>query len=252
MDNKLPTDGYHFLGYHRRMRRAISAMKSPTGLADTGCQSAPALSSTIDSPAITIAMLEREVQSLRGQLQLTNAALIRAQREARIDPLTGLPNRRTMDEAFAREIAVCDRQRSPLSVAMLDLDKFKHVNDKHGHHCGDRVLKVFSLVMRSQLRPSDTLFRIGGEEFLLLLPGTTPEAAELVLERLQKTLQDHRMPGFPDPCYQIHFSAGLTTYHRAENQSDILRRCDAALYQAKRQGRNRICSDDHVPQCESA
>ncbi|MDA8071073.1 MAG: GGDEF domain-containing protein [Actinomycetota bacterium] len=154
-------------------------------------------------------------------------ALVHAMsRAASTDPLTGLANRRSFEPLLERELARCLRFGHPLCVAVLDLDGFKHVNDTLGHHGGDRVLVETTAAWRSALRTFDVLARSGGDEFLLLLPSTSADAAAAVLGRLRR-LHDQR------------FSAGVAEAEPGDTSSGLLRRADAACYRAKEQGRNR-------------
>ncbi|PJF46268.1 MAG: GGDEF domain-containing protein, partial [Candidatus Thermofonsia Clade 3 bacterium] len=157
----------------------------------------------------------------------------------RSDQLTGALNRRGMEEAFARELSRVARLGSPLSVALLDIDHFKRLNDHLGHQAGDRALVHLAQVVRSLLRPTDSLARYGGEEFLILLPNTAAEEAERVLQRVQRELtrqfflhNNQRM--------LITFSAGVVELMPGEDRDSVIARADAAMYRAKASGRNRV------------
>jgi len=145
---------------------------------------------------------------------------------ANTDPLTGLLNRRALEPVLERELARCYRLGHTLCVAVIDLDGFKHVNDTLGHHAGDRLLVEATTAWRSALRTFDVLARSGGDEFLLLLPSTPPEAATVVLRRLRR-LHDQR------------FSAGLASAEDDDTVSALLHRADDACYRAKQLGRSR-------------
>jgi diguanylate cyclase (GGDEF)-like protein/PAS domain S-box-containing protein len=163
--------------------------------------------------------IEAEREQLLGQVQ----------EMARRDSLTGLPNRRALEEQLPQAMARARRCRSPLSVAILDIDHFKDYNDSHGHLAGDEVLRACARAWDSSLRGEDTIVRFGGEEFLVLLPDTEPEQAAAIIERLRmKTPMDQT-------C-----SAGLATWDYAESIDDLLRRADEALYLAKASGRNQL------------
>ena len=144
---------------------------------------------------------------------------------ARIDPLTGLANRRTWNEAIASAL----RDETTLCVAMIDLDHFKRFNDEHGHAAGDRLLKACAAAWRSHLRGEDTLARIGGEEFAVLLPRCSMSDATDVLERLRRATPSGATA-----------SVGVAEIHPGEDASDVLARADAALYEAKGAGRNQL------------
>uniref|UniRef100_E6PJV1 Response regulator PleD n=1 Tax=mine drainage metagenome TaxID=410659 RepID=E6PJV1_9ZZZZ len=152
------------------------------------------------------------------------------------DDLTGLPNRRALDDFLQRVWAETARVRQALSVVIVDLDAFKQVNDNHGHEAGDRVLVAVAQALRAQTRASDMLARWGGEEIVLVCPGTDAAAAALLAERMRGAVE--RLRGdFP----QITLSAGVAQASPAdEDFADVMRAADAALLQAKRDGRNRV------------
>ena len=145
------------------------------------------------------------------------------------DSLTGLPNRRALEEQLPREMARARRSRSPLCVAIIDIDHFKAYNDSHGHLAGDQVLRECAQAWDGTLRAGDTITRFGGEEFLVLLPDTTPEQATEIVERLRGTT----------PMEQT-CSAGLACWDFVEDIDELLGRADKALYQAKAGGRDRM------------
>jgi diguanylate cyclase (GGDEF)-like protein len=147
---------------------------------------------------------------------------------ANTDELTGAPNRRAWQRVFEREIARAEREDADLSVAILDLDRFKDFNDRYGHHAGDRRLREATEAWQAELRTSDLLARYGGEEFAVLLPACGPEEAALLVERLRDaTPHDQTV------------SAGLASWTGAEDPVRLMERADAALYRAKRRGRDR-------------
>jgi diguanylate cyclase (GGDEF)-like protein len=148
---------------------------------------------------------------------------------ARTDPLTGLANRRSWDEALWLEQERARRTGVPLCVALLDLDHFKAYNDRLGHQAGDLLLKEAAAAWRAQLREVDTLARWGGEEFALLLPACSLEQAEKVIERVRSST-----PG------AITFSAGIARWDEQESALHLMRRADSGLYTAKQHGRNRV------------
>ena len=145
------------------------------------------------------------------------------------DSLTGLPNRRALEEQLPREMARARRTDSPLCVAIVDIDHFKAYNDTHGHLAGDEVLRECARAWDEALRGEDTIARFGGEEFLVLLPGATPEQATEVVERLRA-----RTP-MGQTC-----SAGLACWDFVESDEDLVDRADRALYLAKAGGRDQM------------
>lgn len=155
------------------------------------------------------------------------------------DPLTELYNRRYIFDRLDDLLASTRGMRLPLAVAMIDLDDFKRINDRHGHAVGDRVLKHFALQLKRHLRPLDTAGRIGGEEFLLVLPNAPQGGAQRALERLRTLL--HTSAALPElPSLRYTFSAGLALAGPAETGEQLVRRADQALYRAKDEGRDRL------------
>jgi diguanylate cyclase (GGDEF)-like protein len=155
--------------------------------------------------------------------------LARLEEVARTDDLTGLLNRRAWEERLPRELARAGRNSNPLCVAMLDLDHFKNYNDERGHQAGDRLLKQSAAAWVTELRASDTLARYGGEEFTVALPGCTLDNAKDLVERLRAAM----------PSGQT-VSAGLACWNGRESAEELVGRADAALYEAKRSGRDRL------------
>jgi diguanylate cyclase (GGDEF)-like protein/PAS domain S-box-containing protein len=152
----------------------------------------------------------------------------RLEQMARTDDLTGLPNRRAWQEELPTELARAWREDRPLCVAMLDLDHFKDFNDRQGHQAGDRLLKQAAAAWRTSLRPYDTLARYGGEEFSVILPGCTLDDARALVERLREQTPEG------ETC-----SAGIAEWDGSEQAEALVGRADAALYRAKRAGRDR-------------
>lgn len=165
-------------------------------------------------------------------------ALDREKELASTDPLTGVRNARSYRESVSAEIERAKRYRHPFSVAYLDLDDFKAVNDRFGHNRGDRLLQLVASTVRSNLRTSDVVARLGGDEFALLLPETDYDSAQAVLRKIQDLLvQRMRRCGFLVTC-----SIGAVTFPCAPAASveELIRRADACMYEAKRRGKHRM------------
>jgi diguanylate cyclase (GGDEF)-like protein len=192
----------------------------------------------VGTSVVTLAV----TMSLRRQITrvVTTAAL-----EARTDTLTQLPNRRSWDDGLTREVALRERRSSPLCVLMIDLDRFKQLNDAHGHAAGDAALVLAARVLRAQARQTDLLARIGGEEFALALPDCVPDdgaqRAEQIRVAIAETSASHGRP-----LTASIGVAGLPAH--ATTRSELMAAADAALYEAKRSGRNAVrVSAEPVP-----
>lgn len=161
-------------------------------------------------------------------------------RLARVDALTEIAGRRAFMEQATAELARAGRHGEPVALAMLDLDNFKRINDSHGHHCGDKVLRAVARFLKDHLRLSDCVGRVGGEEFALLLPATEPGNAIEIVERLRAGLSQLAI-GCSHQTIRITFSAGLAFYpHSADRLEALLQAADRWLYRAKEEGRNRV------------
>jgi diguanylate cyclase len=158
---------------------------------------------------------------------------------AELDELTGSFNRRCIMRMLDEEIARASRNGTPCSIALIDLDHFKRVNDTYGHPIGDEVLRTFAITMFANIRSADRFGRYGGEEFLLLLPDMPDDGAARALDRLRAIVADLDWSAF-SPGMKVTLSAGVATLKPGETTDTLLARADSALYAAKAQGRNRI------------
>ena len=158
---------------------------------------------------------------------------------AELDELTGSFNRRCIMRMLDEEIARSARSGSSCSIALIDLDHFKRVNDSHGHPTGDEVLRTFAITMFANIRSVDRFGRYGGEEFLLVLPDMPYEGAMQAMDRLRAIVADLDWSAF-SPGMKVTLSAGVATLTPDETTDSFLARADSALYTAKAQGRNRI------------
>ena len=191
----------------------------------------------------SLAMVAGSVSEMRKKLAATNKLLAEAVRKvtdlATRDELTDAYNRRYLLEMLSHEKNRADRGGGAFCICMIDLDHFKAVNDTYGHCAGDAVLKGLADTVRACLRNTDLLARYGGEEFILFWPQTSLDLAHLCVERIMKAMQDVRFEGLP-PEFRITMSAGIAQYYLPEEITTLIERADAALYEAKRRGRNRI------------
>ncbi|MCK1349094.1 GGDEF domain-containing protein [Bradyrhizobium sp. 155] len=169
------------------------------------------------------------------------AAYQRIEELAELDELTGSYNRRCIMRLLDAEIEKSRQTSTPCAIALIDLDWFKRINDAHGHPVGDEVLRTFAITIFANIRPADCFGRYGGEEFLLLLPGTDGDAASRTLDRLRGIVADLDWSAF-SPGMRVTISAGVVTLRDNDTADTFLVRADSALYSAKAQGRNRIAT----------
>lgn len=157
--------------------------------------------------------------------------------ESRTDPLTGLPNRRAFDEELTRRLALWERKGAAFCLAMVDIDRFKKINDLHGHPAGDHVLERVAELLQTTFREMDIVARIGGEEFAVILPSTNPRDARCSVERVRKTVAD---TPFPREGLTLHvtISLGVAMVDAGDDAVSLIKRADEALYAAKHGGRN--------------
>lgn len=168
-------------------------------------------------------------------------ALRELQRVSSLDPLTGTLNRRAFMQLWRRERARALRLRSPLSLVIIDLDLFKSINDQYGHQAGDEVLRAIAHALRQATRDTDIVARFGGEEFVLLLPDTALQGAVEVAEKIREATERSTLLLSPDHRpISLTLSAGVAEWTPHEPFESLYQRADAALYEAKRAGRNQV------------
>ena len=158
------------------------------------------------------------------------------------DPMTGLDNRRSMDEHISHESKMAMRYGNPLAMLVLDIDHFKRINDRYGHKSGDCLIKAMAEIMQSTARTTDYTFRYGGEEFVMLLPNTTPEGAMRVAERIRETVAQTECICHGQTL-SMTISIGVSNLGSQDKGDSLFLRADNALYKAKRSGRNQVCSE---------
>ncbi|WP_338035587.1 diguanylate cyclase [Billgrantia antri] len=164
------------------------------------------------------------------------------EQQATRDHLTGAHNRRAFDTAMRKAIRQAERSDNTFSLLLFDIDRFKSVNDQHGHDTGDAILKRLATLVNQTLRSTDLLARWGGEEFAVLLQDTSASGASTFAERLRQQVAETRLHGLA-----VTISLGIAEYHRGESPDEMLARADGALYRAKRAGRNRVGVADSSP-----
>ena len=197
------------------------------------------------SPQVSKNMLRMLATRLRGGNDvLSSSRQLQAeyQRRASVDALTGLHNRRWLDELLPRQLQRSQREGRPLSVAMVDVDHFKRFNDNYGHQAGDFVLFVVGRVLQASVRPTDLIARYGGEEFTIVMPNTDLDGGLVAADRVREALWRTELV-MPDErtLPSVTMSVGVTSVVDGEDiASAVLSRADAALYEAKHRGRNRV------------
>jgi len=176
-------------------------------------------------------MLEEEVKRLRIY-----------QEYAYTDVLTEIPNRRFFYERVSQEVARATRNNHALTVALVDLDRFKEINDRAGHRVGDEILKFFAQFLRANIRQEDVVCRLGGDEFVLLLPDTSTESASTLLERIRQKLEKVELAVDGRARCQLSFSCGVASHQDGLLVEDLVEAADHSLFTAKVRGRNRVVS----------
>jgi diguanylate cyclase len=234
------TDDYHKkIEAHQNQLSKINGIDELNGVLKNVLDDTRAIGLTVqrtreefDSSQTKVNEAEQKIQELTSVLEYINEV-------ANEDYLTGTLNRRGMDEALEREFSRADRHNTALSIAMMDIDHFKKLNDKLGHSTGDEALAHFANVIKMVKRTTDVLARYGGEEFIIILPNTIQNDAIKVIERVQRKLTKQFFM-HSDEHIVITFSAGVAQRIEGETPDEIIPRADAALYEAKNSGRNRV------------
>ncbi len=234
-------------GYHTRLEDYAQKIRQTDDLGQLNVMLTDLIADT-RAAQLDTARTRDELLAARRQVEAAEVKVKELEREleqvselVQEDQLTGVLNRRGLEDAYQREAARAERTGAPLCVGLLDVDNFKQLNDTHGHQTGDQALQHLVRVTRRTMRPSDVLARYGGEEFMLLLPDTRQDEAVEVLIRLQRNLTKAFFLHNNERVL-ITFSAGVALRQGDEPQPAIIDRADKALYQAKHSGKNRVCA----------
>jgi diguanylate cyclase len=234
------TTGYHqrIEGYADRLHRSddLSALKT---IVDDLMSDTRSMQVDMQRHRDDIVDARRQAEQAGERVRQLEAELEQVSEQVREDQLTGTLNRRGLDDAMQREVARAERRKSPLCVAVLDLDNFKKLNDTYGHQAGDDALVHLSQVVKETLRPTDIVARFGGEEFIVLFSDTGIKQAVDVMRRLQRQLTKQFFLHNHERLL-ITFSAGVALLKAGESQENVFARADKAMYQAKLQGKNRV------------
>lgn len=198
------------------------------------------ITSAVGAFGVALNQINERTADLEREIAERQQAQTRLMELATTDSLTGLHNRRYFMDTATQEFERARRYQMPLSLLMIDADRFKSINDRFGHHIGDEVLKALAMIGRRQLREIDLLARLGGEEFAILLPQTDFADAWVVAERLRQTIAEHTVDT-KQGLLNFTISLGLSSLDPVTaDLDDLLRQADVALYQAKQNGRNRV------------
>ncbi|RPE70563.1 diguanylate cyclase (GGDEF)-like protein [Tibeticola sediminis] len=190
-----------------------------------------------EAPALYDELIALGLDALQ---QLSEIEIELAAQHAGLDALTGLPGRRALYQRLAAEHARSQRSVHRCAVVLIDLDRFKPVNDQYGHLVGDDFLRAFAAALRAELRPYDAAFRFGGDEFVLVLPDVTNDQAEAVVERIRQRLQRQPLLEVDGTPLWAEFSAGVAALDGARTPAEALGRADAQLYAAKARRAHRV------------
>lgn len=188
-----------------------------------------------------LVVLSERVRSHNQVIADSYGNLQKFEKHATTDALTGLSNRHAMEETFPREVRRCVQNREPVSLIMIDVDRFKEFNDRFGHVAGDRALSAVGHVLRNHFRPRDHLVRFGGDEFAVLLPGIAADEAVAIAERVRDAVAG-TTGGGKDSLIQVPVEISMGVAERREDDTfeGLLRAADEALYRAKDAGRNKV------------
>jgi diguanylate cyclase len=189
----------------------------------------------------------RQVDAAERRIRELQAELARVSEKVREDQLTGALNRRGLEQEYDRAVVASEGRGQPMSVALLDIDNFKSLNDTYGHNAGDTALVHLARVIKDTVRPSDVVCRYGGEEFVIMLAGASQDDAVQIMSRVQRELTK-RFFLHDNKRLLITFSAGVALRQPGESRDDLIARADAAMYTAKRTGKNRVVSAPHPGQ----
>ena len=188
-----------------------------------------------------LVVLSERVRSHNRVIAENYGELLKVERHAKTDALTGLSNRHTMEENFLREITRCETDDEPISLIMIDIDNFKVFNDQFGHIAGDRVLSAVASILRHQFRPRDILVRFGGDEFAVLLPEVDEKHALAVADRVREAVCGTTGDGSDSLItIPIKISMGVAQLKQNGTLNTLIRAADEALYRAKHAGRNTV------------
>lgn len=236
------TDDFHSkISKHSEKLKQTSNVEELSGIIGSLMEDTSLMQLDLTRSRDELLSAREQVEAAEQRINELENALEAASAKVKEDQLTGAYNRRGLAEHFQREISRAERTSSDLSVALIDVDNFKQLNDRYGHLTGDDALKYLVDVIKHNLRPADIVARFGGEEFVLLMPDTPVDEAIDTVQRLQRELTRTFFMANNDRLV-ITFSAGVAKWHLGEQDIEVIERADQAMYQAKISGKNRVIS----------
>jgi len=192
--------------------------------------------------------LEAGFMEKSRELDTIRDSLIKSEERAKTDTLTGLPNRRALEEFFRTAQIAAMEQGDDVSALLIDIDHFKRFNDEFGHGVGDQVLRLMAKVLREQVREIDLPARYGGEELIVVLPSADLATCTAIAERIRRSIAECKMTrrSTGEALPGITVSIGVAQFQGGESMADLIDRCDQALYLAKKTGRNRVVTETEL------
>jgi diguanylate cyclase len=190
-------------------------------------------------------LLEKRLRHANDRLEKLQDKLKEVEQHATIDPLTNLYNRRTFERRLTQQTAAISERGGELSLAIIDIDHFKRINDTYGHLAGDDLLRIIAKTLKDFLKGKDIVCRYGGEEFVVLLPDTPLNGAVTVAEKIRKHFaqMSWKQKSTGVSMGKVTLSAGVAVYRHGENMESFVQRADVALYHSKKTGRNRVTAE---------
>ena len=235
----------------------IAALDEVTARADSDGDPRPIIQTLVSELAKAnsrATALEVNFVETSSQLEKVRIALAEAELRSNTDALTGLANRRSLDEFFRTSMIRAMETGEPLCALMIDIDHFKNFNDTHGHLIGDQVLRLVAKVLQDSVREGDLAARYGGEELTAVLPGADLETCKSVAERVRKRIADAKLTRRTtgQEIGSVTVSIGVAQFRLPESAEALIERCDRGLYQAKSAGRNRVITEIEIEEKAAA
>lgn len=232
-------------------RTQIEAINEVAGRSEAGVDPrllVKTLMTELGKAATRAAKLEAQFIEKSRELDVIRDSLSQSEARARTDALTGLPNRHALEEFFRAAQTQAMEQDQPLSALLIDIDHFKRFNDNFGHGVGDQVLRLVAKALQAQVRENDLAARYGGEELIAILPGADLAVCTAVAERIRRGIAEGKITrrSTGEELPGITVSIGVGQFQLGESMEDLIDRCDRALYQAKKHGRNLVVTENEI------